>query len=122
MRAQILAVALLLLAAGSLDASEPLSIAVSPAQSFAPTNLTIRVHIDLDADNRTLEVVADSGAYYRSSQIQIDGADAPRTISIEIRNVPGGNYEVRGVLINSAGKQRASARTHAIVIDSVDAK
>jgi hypothetical protein len=118
----MLTAALLLLAAGTLDASEPLSMAVSPAQSFAPTNLTIRVHVDPDPDNRTLEIVADSGGYYRSSQIQIDRADAPRTISIEIPNVPGGDYEVRGVLINSAGKRRAAARTHAIVIDAIDTK
>ena len=75
-------------------------MAVSPAQSFAPTNLTIRVHVEPDADNRALEVVAESGAYYRSSRMQIDGAEAPRTISFEIRNLPGGDYDVRGALID----------------------
>ena len=72
MRLQIFA-ALLLSLAGSSNANEPLSMAVSPLQSFAPTNLTIRLHVEPDAVNRTLEVVAESGEYYRSSSIQLDG-------------------------------------------------
>ena len=116
----MVAAALLLSAAVSLDANEPMSMAVSPVQSFAPTNLTIRVHLEPDAANRGLEVVAESGAYYRSSRMQIDGAEAPRTISFEIRNVPGGDYDVRGALINSAGKERAAVHKHVIVIGSAD--
>ena len=112
--------ALLLVAAVSLGANEPLSMAVSPAQSLAPTNLTIRIHVEPDAGNRALEVIAESGAFYRSSRIQIDGAEAPRTISFEFRNVPGGDYEVRGILINSAGKERAGVRRHVIVIEPAD--
>ena len=116
----MLTAALLLSFAVSPDASQPLAMGVSPAQSFAPTNLTIRVRVEPDAGNRALEVVAESGAYYRSSRIQLDGAEAPRTIAFEIRNVPGGDYDVRGALINSAGKERAAVRTHVIVIDSAD--
>jgi hypothetical protein len=117
MRLQIVAVAWLVLLAASLQAREPLSMAVSPAQSFAPTNLTIRVRVEPADVNRVLEVVADSGAYYRSSQIPLDGSQAPRTISIEFRNVPGGDYDVRGTLIGSAGKPRAAVRQHVIVLD-----
>ena len=93
-------------------------MAVSPLQSFAPTNLTIRVHVEPDADNRTLEVVAESGEYYRSSRIQLDGADAPRTISVEMRNLPGGDYDVRSALIDGAGRERAAVRTQIVVLGS----
>jgi hypothetical protein len=117
MTLQIFAAAWLLSLAASLKANEPLSMAVSPAQSFAPTNLTIRVRVEPDDVNRALEVVAESGAYYRSSQIPLEGSQSPRTISIEFRNVPGGDYDVRGTLIGSAGKQRAAVRQHVIVID-----
>ena len=116
MRAHVVMVALLVSSAEILAANAPLSVAVSPAQSIAPTNLTIRVHVEPAADNRALEVVAESGAYYRSSRIQLDGLDAPRTIVIEIRNVPGGDYEVTGTLVNSAGKKQ-SVRTHASVVE-----
>jgi hypothetical protein len=120
MRVHILTAALLFSFAVSPDASELLSMAVSPAQSFAPTNLTIRVHVEPDPGNRAFEVVAESGEYYRSSRIQLDGAEAPRTISFEIRDVPGGDYDVRGALINRAGRERAVARRHVIVIESAD--
>jgi hypothetical protein len=117
MRLQFFTAALLLSSAASLNATEPLSIAVSPLQSFAPTNLTIRLHVEPDAVNRALEVVAESGEYYRSSSIQLDGSEAPRTILFEFRDVPGGNYDVRGTLISSAGKARAAVRQHVLVID-----
>lgn len=112
------AAAFLLSSAMALDANEPLSMAVSPAQSFAPTNLMIRLHVEPNGVNRALEVVAESGQYYRSSKIQLEGSEAPRTISFEFRNVPGGDYDIRGTLISSAGKARAAVRQHAIVIDA----
>ena len=118
MRARIFAAALVLSSAVPLKSNEPLTMAVSPAQSFAPTNLAIRVHVEPDAANRALEVVADSGAYYRSSRIQLDGAEAARTIVLEIRNLPGGEYDVRGALIDSTGRERAVVRKQAIVLGS----
>jgi len=118
MRVHIVAAALFLSSALAINANEPLTMAVSPMQSFAPTNLTIRVHVEPDAGNRALEVVAESGEYYRSSRIQLDGAEAPRTMSLEIRNLPGGDYDVRGALINSAGRERAVVRKQVIVLPS----
>ena len=118
MRAHIVAAALFLSSAVFVAAKDPLTMAVSPVQSFAPTNLTIRVHVEPDADNRALEVVAESGEYYRSSRIQLDGADAPRTISLEIRNLPGGDYDVRSALINRVGRERAAVRTQIVVLGS----
>jgi hypothetical protein len=112
------AFALLVSSTVRVNATERLTIAVSPVQSFAPTNLTIRVQVQPDGDNRALEVVAESGAYYRSSRIQLDGADAPRAISLEIRNLPGGDYEVRGALIDGSGRERAVARRQVVVLGS----
>jgi len=118
MRAHIVAAALFLSSAVFVTAKDPLTMTVSPVQSFAPTNLTIRVHVEPDADNRTLEVVAESGEYYRSSRIQLDGIDTPRTISLEMRNLPGGDYDVRSALINSSGRERAAVRAQVRVLGS----
>jgi hypothetical protein len=116
MRLHILAAALFS-SAVSLTATNPLTITASPARSFAPTTLTIRVQVEPDADNRELEVVAESSAYYRSSRLPLEGAGAPRTTSLEMKNLPGGNYEVRGVLIDVAGRRRAAVRTEVVVIE-----
>jgi hypothetical protein len=101
----------------SVTAANPMTMTVSLAQSFAPTTLTIRVQVEPDADNRELEVVAESSAYYRSSRLPLEGAGAPRTTSLEIRNLPGGNYEVRSVLIDNAGRRRAAVRTEVVVLE-----
>ena len=105
-------------AAMTVNAGERLTIAVSPLQSFAPTNLMVRVHVPPDDANRALEVSADSGEYYRSSRIQLDGKDAPRTITVEFQRLPGGAYEIRGALIDSAGHARAFAREQVTVLPS----
>ena len=107
---------LMLAAAAPADAGERLTMAVSPAQSFAPTTVTVRVHIKPDPENRTLEVVADSGDYYRSSRMQLDGQEAPHTIVVELRSLPGGDYEIRGALIDGSGRARALVRKQVIVI------
>jgi hypothetical protein len=38
-------------------------------------------------------------------------------MSLEFRGLPGGNYEVRGALIDSTGRPRAAARAQIIVLE-----
>jgi hypothetical protein len=118
MKIQPFAWGVFLSAAVTVNAGERLTIAVSPLQSFAPSNLIVRVHVPPDDANRALEVSADSGEYYRSSRIQLDGKDAPRTITLEFRRLPGGEYEVRGALIDSGGRSRAFVREQVTVLPS----
>jgi hypothetical protein len=118
MNIQPFAWAIFLSAAMTVHADDRLTIAVSPQQSFAPTNLRVRVHVTPDDANRALEVSADSGAYYRSSRIELDGKDAPRTFTLEFQRLPGGDYEIRGALIDSIGRARAFARRQVTVLPS----
>ncbi len=97
-------------------AGERLTVTVSPAHSFAPTNLAIRVHVEPDASNRMLDVVAESSEYLRSSRIQLDGKDAQPTVRLEFRSLPGGDYVIRASVIDSTGRTRATARTEASVL------
>jgi hypothetical protein len=101
-----------------VGAEEPLSIRVSPAMSFAPANLVIRARVEPDADNRAMEVVADSEEFYRSSAIQLDGDHAPRTTTFEFRSLPPGNYQITAVVVGTNGERRAVARAHINVIES----
>jgi hypothetical protein len=99
-------------------AKEPLAMQVSPAISFAPANLVIRTRLEPDADNRAMEVIAESGDFYRSSAIQLEGDRAPRTVTFEFRSLPPGEYEVTAVVIGTAGQQRALARSHVNVMET----
>jgi hypothetical protein len=105
-----------MVAAMSSNAGEELKLAVSPAVSMAPTNLYIRARVVPSAENRALQVVAESGEFYRSSEIQLEGEHAPAAVSIEFRSVPSGDYIVHGVLIDSAGRRRAIAQQHVTVV------
>jgi hypothetical protein len=78
----------------------------------------VRVHLAPDDANRALETTADSGEYYSGSRIQLDGRNAPRTITSELRGLPGGDYEVRVTLIDSVGRGRAFARQSVRLLSS----
>ena len=108
--------ALLLTVAFPADAGEWITMAVSPRQSIGPTNLTVRVRLQPSAENRALEIVADSGGFYRSSQIQLAGERAERMVVVEFRGVPSGDYQISGVLLNSLGRTRAIDRQQAFVL------
>ena len=120
MKIQASVCGLLLMAALTVNAGERLTIAVSPLQSFAPTNLRVRIHVAPDVDNRALELTAESGEYFRSSLIQLDGKEAPRTIAVELRGLPRGDYQVRGTLVDNAGRTRASVHQQVIVLAGAD--
>lgn len=97
-------------------AGEMMTVTVSPAVAFAPATLVVRAKIEADARNRTVEIVAESPNFYRSSEIQLDGDRAPRTNTIEFRSVPSGTYEVKATLRDSTGEARASVRSTVNII------
>ena len=101
---------------------ESVSIRVSPTISFAPADLIVRTRIEPDANNRAMEIVADSEDFYRSSAIQLEGDRAPKTIRFEFRSLPPGEYEVSAVLIGADGEHRALARTHVHVIETASSR
>ena len=88
-----------------VGAGERLTVKVSPAVCFAPANLIVRTMIEADADNRSVEIVAESSDFYRSSTIQLDGDKAPRTTTFEFRSLPPGSYDVTAHLYGSTGER-----------------
>ena len=76
---------------------------VSPAVAMAPAFLTVRVNVEAAAENRLLQVVAESPDFYRSSEIHLDGAQAAPIAVFEFRNLPSGLYQVTGVLVGVNG-------------------
>jgi hypothetical protein len=93
----------LLSAASTLDGREPLRMRVSPAVAMAPGFLTVRVNVEAAAENRLLQVVAESPDFYRSSEIQLNGAQAAPLAVFEFRNLPSGLYQVTGMLVGVHG-------------------
>ena len=106
------------LTAAPINGTESLKMSVSPAQSLAPAYLRVRVTVEPNAVNRTVVVVAESDAYYRSSEMPLEGEQGPRTLLFEFRGVPSGDYQIRGVVGDAKGHEVATAKQNVFVIAS----
>jgi hypothetical protein len=109
MRTMICA-ALLVCGAIGLNADERVRLNVSPTYCFAPATLKVRVTVDRSDANRRLTIVAESGDFYRSSEIQLDGEASPATHFLDLRRVPGGEYRISAVLTDRNGRTVAAHR------------
>jgi hypothetical protein len=109
---------LLLTSTLPLGARDRMTLRVSPAVAFAPANMIVRTMIEANAQNRGVEIVAESPEFYRSSQIQLDGEHAPRTTTFEFRSLPPGTYEVTATLIGANGSPITTLRQQMNVIAS----
>ena len=99
-----LVVATVFLCAASGSAADGrLRIEVSPRVSQAPARVRIRAIVTPSEENRGLRVVADSGEFFRSSYLPLEGADAAPITDTSFKNLPGGEYEVTVTLVDSQG-------------------
>jgi hypothetical protein len=98
-------------AASPIRANDRLALRVSPTVAFAPANLVVRATVEANRDNRSIEIVAESDDFYRSSQMQLDGDRAPRTTRFEFRSLPTGYYQLRATLRDVSGRELASLQT-----------
>ena len=95
----------------STPASEKLTLRVTPNVSSAPSTVIVKATVARNRDNRWLHIEADSGEFFRSSEIQLDGDKAPVVTEIRLPNLPGGEYIVVAILRNSMGEETIVRRT-----------
>ena len=103
------------LAPSALNGGEALQMKVSPAVQRAPAMLTVRVMVESSAQNRLLQVVAESETFYRSSEVEIDGANSSPLRVFQFRGLPTGRYEVTGVLVGTQGRRAMISRVAEVV-------
>jgi hypothetical protein len=97
-------------AIGGLNGEQPLRMEVSPSVSRAPAVVTVRVTVATAADNRSLQVIAESPTFYRSSQTQIDGTNSSPVNVFEFRDLPTGTYQITGILMGTRGARATVLR------------
>ena len=107
----------LMTGAGETAATDKLSMTVTPNVSSAPSTVIVTATVAKNADNRWLHVEADSGSFYRSSAIQLDGDKAPTVTEFRLNSLPSGNYVVVAKLRNTLGEETV-VRRNVIVLSA----
>lgn len=92
-------------------AREPLVVRVSPMLAQPPAFITVRADVEVNDDNRSLEVSAEGDDFFTSSRIPLEGSKAPRFNEVYFENVPSGSYRVKTVLHGSQGVRATVIRT-----------
>lgn len=83
-----------------------ISVSVTPQKAFAPVNVQAFVRVARHPENRILRVTLDSGSFYRSSDLPLEGDQAPTAHWVRWPSVPPGNYVVILELIRSNGERQ----------------
>jgi hypothetical protein len=96
----------MILASRPLGAEGELTV-MAPTVMLAPGHLVIQTGVEPDSENHGIQVIAESPDFYRSSEIQLSGATAPRRNTFEFKDLPNGTYEIRATLLGSDSQPRA---------------
>lgn len=83
--------------------SDELTLRMTPRFVAAPGFLRSLIRVAPNADNRLMRVEIDSDSYYRSSEIQLDGASAPMSHFMDWKQVPAGKYDLIVTVIGPSG-------------------
>jgi hypothetical protein len=116
MKAHMILCGILILTTGPLGADQRLTLKVSPAVAFAPANLIVRTMVEADERNRAIAIVAESPDFYRASEVQLDGDQAPRTTTFELRSLPSGTYRITATLLDAQKKPLTNVHTEMNVL------
>jgi hypothetical protein len=103
--------AILIAATAGQAATEKLALRVTPNVSNAPSTVTIKATVTPNPANRILLIEADSGSFYRSSEVQLEGDRAPLVTELSLKDLPSGEYTVAAELRDNTGARTIVRRT-----------
>jgi hypothetical protein len=107
--------ACLLLSGVATSARDAVSVSVSPNVSMAPATIRVVVTVEPDAQNRELVIEADSGEYFTSSTVQLDGDKSARLQSFYLKELPAGSYEVAARVYHSDGSSHKATAEYMVL-------
>jgi hypothetical protein len=87
-------------------AADEVTLRLTPRFVSAPGYLRSLIRVTPNAQNRVMRVAIDSGNYYRSSDIQLEGAAAATSHFMDWKEVPAGKYELTVEVIDATGDTR----------------
>jgi hypothetical protein len=118
-RSRVTAVALCLampiVAGGEEPEPEKVSVKIRPVVLFAGRDVRATVRTPRDPRNRELRVTVEGADYFASSDVQLDGVDAPTTHLFNWRELPGGPYRVDAILLRENGERTTATSCFAVL-------
>ena len=107
----------------SSGADGPMTLAVRPTVLFAGRDVRTTVRTPRDSRNRELRIVVEAADYFKSSDVQLDGVDAPATHQFTWKELPSGAYRVEAILTREDGERKTVTECFAVLgaDDSADA-
>ena len=88
----------------SYTADAPVTLAVRPTVLFAGRDVRATVKTPRDPRNRELRITIEAADYYASSEVQLDGVDAPASHQFTWKELPSGSYRVEAILTRADDK------------------
>ncbi len=88
-----------------IAADAQVTIAVRPAVTVARGNAQLKILVERNDRNRLLTWEIDGPNYYRSSRMELGGANAPRSWFFLVRDLPEGEYDIRATVDRSDNSQ-----------------
>jgi hypothetical protein len=94
---------------------QPILITVDPSISLEPGNIRIVSRVEPSRANRALVIEVESGSHYSSSEVPLEGEQAPRSRSMLLKNLPAGEYQVIATVRTRSGAATATRQTFQVV-------
>ena len=114
----VVCVTLLALSVPVFAADDELTVRLPSFVTHSASLLRAQIWIPRDSDNRVLRITLDSGAFYRSSDVPLEGDRAPQSHTLVWHALPPGSYEVTVQLVGTTRvKQVLRRELHVIGIE-----
>jgi len=92
-----------------------LQLRLTRKYTFSPGYVQSLIRVVPHPDNRLLRVTIDSADFYRSSDIELDGADAARSHFFNWTSLPAGHYDIVVTVFGSEGQRGQSKEVLEVV-------
>ena len=99
--------------------ADPITASVTPAITVSRGSTWLRILVERNDLNRMLTWEVDGPEYYRSSSVELDGAESPRSYQVLVKDLPAGEFVIRAAVIR-ADKSESVARCRLTVMPGVE--
>jgi hypothetical protein len=88
--------------------TRPVELRLTSRFAMSPATMRSLVRVAPHEDNRKLRVEVDSAAYFRASEIDLDGKNAPPNHYFAWSELPAGTYSIVVTVLGANGRRESS--------------